>query len=94
MQQVQRDDFTKAGPELSQAARLAEAGRDTALRGGAMLAILVVVIAVFGLDAHGDMYKLLPAWLVLVYGLINLVGGLMAARKHGREAARLTREAA
>lgn len=87
MQQVQREEFTGPSPALSRALAKAEAGKNTALRGGAMLAILIVVIVFFGLGE--DPVKLTLPGLVLVYGLFNLGGGLMAARKHSGEVEQL-----
>lgn len=87
MQQVQREEFTGPGPALSRAIAKAERGKTRTVTGGIMLAVVALVV---GFTARGlDIKFLLLPLLVLVYGLMNLVGGLMDAHRYGREAEQL-----
>ena len=89
MPSVEREEFYGPSPALARATQKAEAGKTRALVGVLMLVVVVVVMGFGGVEPVDPIKMALPL-MVLFFGVYNVIGGPLQARRHGQEVTQLT----
>lgn len=84
------EDFYGPSPALSRAIDKVKAAKSMTMRGWLMLAVVFVVVVLFGSDGPLDPFKAVVPMLLVLMGFYSVVMGPIEARKHAPEVARLT----